>query len=98
MKLRSASLDDVWNELQDAFAGDERLVARCIVGAATALYRSVHAAMLCGLRFSRVSTEWQLARRCRRRTRFEAAAFHVGDEPFNLTEAELNEAWQERSR
>ena len=79
MKLRSAPLDDVWQEVQFTLDDDGRLRARIVRRVLTAAYRALKRLML-------------LIRRLPWRSRYP----ELGNEPFNLSDAELEKEWRSR--
>jgi len=87
VRLRSAPLDDVLNELQLVLDDDGGRLARVVRRTATWAYRGPKAAMLAALRL-----------RWRRGAGFPPPAGYpeLGNEPFNLTDAELDAEWRRR--
>jgi hypothetical protein len=82
VKLRSAPLDDVFNELQFACDLDGRRFARIVRRLFTCAYRVFRALMLAALRLP-----WNTS----------ATGYpEIGTEPFNLTDTELENRWGSR--
>ena len=79
MKLRSAPLDDVFQELLLTLDEDGRLSARIVRRMVIAAYRALKRLML-------------LIRRLPWQSRYP----EFGNEPFNLSDAELEKEWRSK--